>query len=335
MWQSIASILAVLVVTMSEAAKGASWKPATGMSWQIQLSGSNYSGLIAAKPQVVIVDMDVVSKFKAQADKAGFRRSAYKLVCYFSIGTYEPGRVAADKLRGLDWKKLETSVGGGGKLYAGKLAPPFQEELWLLLNTSEVRRALVGFMSARLDGAVSAGCDGVDMDNVDAYDNVKPAGRVTVQHELAYVGAMMTAAHSRGLAAGLKNALDLLPKTLPDGQSVVATMDWYVNERCAAFKECGAYRQAGVPATVPVWSIEYCDARALFGAGNPNVHPDCFCNAAAKDPRFSVLIKDVALRKVGLNCTAYCARPSSRCTSPPSSCFSSSPANACAKHGVL
>jgi hypothetical protein len=43
-----------------------------------------------------------------------------------------------------------------------------------------VRSALVAFMSVRLDAAVRAGCDGVDMDNVDAYDNVKPRGRITV-----------------------------------------------------------------------------------------------------------------------------------------------------------
>jgi hypothetical protein len=38
---------------------------------------------------------------------------------------------------GLDWKKLEASVGGAGKLYAGRLQPPFQEELWLLLSESQ------------------------------------------------------------------------------------------------------------------------------------------------------------------------------------------------------
>lgn len=37
------------------------------------------------------------------------------------------------------------------------------------------------FMTARIAFAKRAGCDGVDMDNVDAYDNVD-GGRVKVRH---------------------------------------------------------------------------------------------------------------------------------------------------------
>lgn len=124
------------------------------MSWQIQLGNNNFTGIISQYSQLVIVDVDMGDQFQAQAESAGLLRSTYKLICYFSVGTYEPWRAAADKVvdlqqlcafvslttivfvqaRGLDWKKLEASVGGANNLFAGKLRPPFQEETWLLIS---------------------------------------------------------------------------------------------------------------------------------------------------------------------------------------------------------
>lgn len=68
------------------------------------------------------------------------------------------------------------------------------------------------------------------------------------------------------------------------------------------------------------------------------MHPDCVCGSALKDARrTTALIKDVDLRKAGLSCAVYCARPTSKCSAPPkgSKCFFTSPANSCPRYGVV
>ena len=76
-----------------------------------------------------------------------------KALCYFSAGTYENWRPDASSFSSSD-------LGQGVDGWAG--------EWWLNTNSANVRK----IMTARIELARSQGCDGVDPDNVDAYDNV-------------------------------------------------------------------------------------------------------------------------------------------------------------------
>lgn len=75
-----------------------------------------------------------------------------------------------------------------------------QDVAWLCAETKKVRDALVAFMAGRLDAAWRTGCDGVDMDNVDAYDNVKPAGMIKVMR-LPHLQPTQLTGGSRGIIA--------------------------------------------------------------------------------------------------------------------------------------
>jgi hypothetical protein len=60
-------------------------------------------------------------------------------------------------------------------------------------------------MLSGLDLAASKGCDGVDPDNVDGYDNDTGLG-LTTNDGVSYLEFLSDAAHSRGMAIRLKKA---------------------------------------------------------------------------------------------------------------------------------
>ena len=80
-------------------------------------------------------------------------------------------------------------------------------------------------MAQRLDLAKSKGCDAVDPDNVDGYNNRNGLG-LTADDAYNYVTWLTSEAHRRGMASGLKNAGGLIKRVLHD-------VDFSVNEQCA------------------------------------------------------------------------------------------------------
>ncbi|EFJ52241.1 hypothetical protein VOLCADRAFT_120411 [Volvox carteri f. nagariensis] len=329
------------------------WRPSGVLRWQWQLSGSDFRPMLRTRPQVIDVDLDMVSTLLSQAAELGITRSSYKLICYFSVGTYEPARVSADSQRGISWSALEQQLGGSavpGPLYLAYMEPPFSEERWFALDRNDTRNALVNqVMIPRMRSAVAAGCDGIEMDNVDTYDNVPvAAGKrgVTQAQQLAYNAALLDAAHGMRLSAGLKNALDLLSQTFANGRAVATEYDWFLNERCWEYDECDYYGR-NIKWDAVVFGVEYCDSRKMFGTGSRNLRPECVCPlangptpGAATTPRPTLnwLIKNVNLNAVGFDCREYCARPGVTCTAPAGGnvglCAMNSPNNICPLYNV-
>jgi hypothetical protein len=89
-------------------------------------------------------------------------------------------------------------------------------------------------MLARLELSVTKGCDGVDPDNVNGYDNDNGLG-LTQATALDYVNFLADVAYVRNLAISLKNAGDIVP-------NVIHKMEWSVQEQCIWYGECDFYR---------------------------------------------------------------------------------------------
>ena len=85
-------------------------------------------------------------------------------------------------------------------------------------------------MAARLDLAVSKGCDGVEPDNVDGYAN-DSGFPLTGDDQLRYNRWLARQAHQRGLSVGLKNDLGQVADLVDD-------FDWALNEQCFQYDEC-------------------------------------------------------------------------------------------------
>jgi hypothetical protein len=104
-------------------------------------------------------------------------------------------------------------------------------------------------MNARLDLAVSKGCDAVDPDNVDLHDH-NTGFSITIGEMESFNLALVSAAHARGLAIGLKNDLGQL-------DAIASAYDFAVNEECFAFDECDVYADNFLAEDKAVFHIEY------------------------------------------------------------------------------
>lgn len=137
------------------------WQPTAGATWDILLStplvideSSPSLGL-----DVHIVDFDLYDNTDDGTDSSkidALHSAGKKVICYFSAGSFEPGRkdsgkfTAADKGSGLD--------GWPG-------------EYWLDLTSDNV----ASIMRNRIAVAADMGCDAIDPDNMDAYVSNWPA----------------------------------------------------------------------------------------------------------------------------------------------------------------
>ena len=119
--------------------------PKPGVSWQWQLSGK-----LDTTVDVQMYDIDLFTN--SAAVMQSLHAAGRIVVCYFSAGSYEPDRPDSTQL-------AQTGL--------GKVLDGWPDEKWLDIRSTAVR----DIMKARLDLAASKGCDGVEPDNVDGYDN--------------------------------------------------------------------------------------------------------------------------------------------------------------------
>ena len=131
-------------------------------------------------------------------------------------------------------------------------------------------------MQARLDLAVSKGCDGVEPDNVDSYANSNGLG-LTAADQLDFNRFVALEAHKRGLSVGLKNDLDQVKTLQP-------AYDWALNEQCNQYGECSGL-SAFVTAGKAVFGVEY------SGSASYVFCPICFLSfILSLFPSFFVII---------------------------------------------
>ncbi len=103
-------------------------------------------------------------------------------------------------------------------------------------------------MADRIKLAKEKGCDGVDPDNVDGYEN-DTGFDLTYKDQLVYNRFLAKTAHNLGLLIGLKNDLHQI-------KDLVNTFDFSVNEECHQLGECDLLMPF-VKQGKPVFNIEY------------------------------------------------------------------------------
>ncbi len=237
-----------------DSAQSKIWRPAPGTTWQWQLEGK-----LDLSKKVKMYDIDLFTSTKATI--TALHKKGIKVICYFCAGSYEAWRP--------DAKDFPVAV--LGKQLQG------WNELWL-----DIRAPAVGkIMKKRLDLAVSKGCDGVEPDNVDAYQN-KSGFPLTGADQITFNKWLAAEAHKRELSIGLKNDLGQIKTLLPH-------FDWALNEQCLQYKECHLL-QPFIAAGKAVFHVEY------LPATKAKICP------AAKKHKFDTLIKKYAVDAWGQAC---------------------------------
>jgi len=220
----------ILMGVMLLALSGCGGTPATqprawlegNSTWQWQLQGDLNTAYDVTLYDIDLFDSSTVTIHRLHA-------AGRKVICYFSAGSYE------------DWR---TDAGNFPSSVRGKALDGWAGEQWLDIRSD----ALHSVMLARLDLAVSKGCDGVEPDNVDGYTN-DTGFPLTAADQRRYNLFIADAAHDRGLTVGLKNDLDQISE-------LVASYDFALNEQCHEFDECDKL-QPFVTAGKPVFVAEY------------------------------------------------------------------------------
>ncbi len=200
------------------------YKPALSVSWQWQIQGD-----VNTTYQVDLYDIDLFDVSKEQIE--ALHGADKRVICYFSGGSYEEWRSDAGQFKSRD---------------LGSSLDDWPGERWLDIRSSDVH----DIMKSRLDLAKQKGCDGVEPDNMDGYQN-KPGFNLTADDQLAYNRLIGNDARARGLSVGVNNALDQIPE-------LVSYYDFAVNEQCFEYDECDTLMPF-IEQDKPVLHAEYRD----------------------------------------------------------------------------
>lgn len=179
--------------------------PSKGATWHWQLSGT-------VKPvhNVELYDIDLFDTPQKTID--ALHKKNIRVICYFSAGSVEAYRD--------DAKQFPKDI-------IGKTLNGWPKERWLDIAHFE---SFADIMKKRLDLAVQKGCDGVEPDNVDGFEN-KTGFPLTYSDQIRYNTWLAEEAHARGLSIGLKNNLSQV-------KDLVHVFDFAVNEQCVEYQEC-------------------------------------------------------------------------------------------------
>ncbi|ROW08376.1 hypothetical protein VMCG_03269 [Cytospora schulzeri] len=202
-------------------------------AWQIVLSETltdtdQMSPSNTTNPGVSVYDIDMFLHQNLSVVQ-DLQKLNITVLCYFSAGSYEPDRPDSWKFKSDD---------------KGNQLDGWRGEYWLDLTSDRVR----DIMRNRIDIAAKMGCNGIDPDNVDGYDNDNGLG-LSKGDSVDFVRFLAQEASSHGMITGLKNAAAII-------DDVIDVVSFSVNEQCVQYDECDdfiAFPQNGKP----VFHIEY------------------------------------------------------------------------------
>ncbi|KAJ4329315.1 hypothetical protein N0V84_000210 [Fusarium piperis] len=204
------------------------WQPEVGAAWQIiLLKPIEISNDGKVTPDVDIYDIDLYDNDKSTF--SALHRAGKKVICYFSAGSWEDWRDDKD-----DFDKADL----------GDELDGWPDERWLNVSSPAVRTII----RKRIEYAADKGCDAIDPDNVDGFQN-KNGLDLTSNDAVSFVKFLADTASSFNMSTGLKNAGDIIP-------DVISDVHFSVNEQCVEFGECETFAEF-VENKKPVFHIEY------------------------------------------------------------------------------
>jgi len=247
MYNYLLVIVLCNIIIISDAAKlcpsGTWYRPKPGTTWQWQLQGT----VDVNKYNVDLYDIDMFGATTSLIDTIHGKGKA--VICYIDT-SYEPGRP--------DSSQFTSAVLGNG-------IDGWPGQKWVDIRSQVVKN----IMTSRLNLAASKGCDGVEMDDVDAYQN-NPGFPLTATDQLNFNKFLVSSAHGLGLSIGLKNDLDQV-------SALASSYDFAVNEQCFQYSECS------------VLSTFINQGKAVFGV-EYELATSAFCTSA-NTQKFSFLKK--------------------------------------------
>eukprot|EP00515_Schizochytrium_aggregatum_P004599 CAMPEP_0202053082 /NCGR_PEP_ID=MMETSP0963-20130614/5641_1 /ASSEMBLY_ACC=CAM_ASM_000494 /TAXON_ID=4773 /ORGANISM="Schizochytrium aggregatum, Strain ATCC28209" /LENGTH=461 /DNA_ID=CAMNT_0048618391 /DNA_START=101 /DNA_END=1488 /DNA_ORIENTATION=- len=199
---------------------------------------------------VVLVDIDI------DQDELDALKGNAIIMCYISAGTIEPYRD--------DYKSNKAAWDA---LALGRMSN--WDEAWLDIRQ---RDAVIALMIGRLQQAKAKGCQAVEPDNIDCFDNRDCWGRMdgvsrgrdVFQAQLDYNAALVAETHKLGMAMVVKNAAGVV-----EAQHEI--FDGAVTENCVQYDECDIYNEYFTSRGKAHFATEYDGRAANCGKAYPGM----------------------------------------------------------------
>mmetsp|Transcript_31192 Transcript_31192/g.50048 ORF Transcript_31192/g.50048 Transcript_31192/m.50048 type:complete len:431 (+) Transcript_31192:171-1463(+) len=209
-----------------------------GMTWANKAWGFSDSGNDSIKGmKMVLVDPEDMEA----DDIERLKGDNHIVMCYFSAGTIEKFR-----------KDYEPYKERWDALAMGEMSQ--WDETWLDIRQPD---SLLELMDTRLQRFKDLGCQAVEPDNMDCFDNedcystmeeVSESERKEL--EIAYVRRLADMAHSYGLAIVVKNALDIVA-------DIHTSFDGVITENCLKYDECEHFKEYFYRKGKAFFAVEY------------------------------------------------------------------------------
>jgi len=215
------ALIAALTVSYSAAApteERSSGHPRlkNGMTWANRAWGEGRDKDSYSGKQAIDVDLFDTSKEKIKE----YQDEGLLVLCYVNVGATESWRA--------DYKDNEDKFDS----VKGKSVDGWKNEHWFdIVNELPKVKKII---ERRFKLAAEKGCDAIEADNIDCYQNdcVSGAGSSTKKKaQIDYSKWQSKLAHKLGMAIGMKNALDLIP-------TLEKYYDFAMNEQCVQYGEC-------------------------------------------------------------------------------------------------
>eukprot|EP00121_Abeoforma_whisleri_P015184 Awhi_evm1s13997 len=234
------SVSILLITLFSEAmaapaTRAASVKPLhSGLTWSNRAWGQGKNSDSTSNVDVVDVDGFDVSEEEIK----DYHSQGLIVLCYLSAGTVENWRFDVKENKDA-WDEIK-----------GKNMAEWDGETWIdIVNKLSETKKLMG---DRFEMCAKKGCDSIEADNVDCYQNDCISGVSDSEKkkaQITYGKWQSQKAHSLGMSIGLKNSLGLI-------QDFIDDYDYAMNEQCVQYNECHYY-EAFRKANKAVFGTEY------------------------------------------------------------------------------
>ncbi|ORY00250.1 glycoside hydrolase superfamily [Clohesyomyces aquaticus] len=239
-----------------------------GQKFQIILTGVPDTSKNPLPPtDAPVFDVDLFNTDAGTID--ALKAQGKTVICYFSAGSLENWRTDAKDFPASD---------------QGKVLDGWPDEKWIRTGSAKIR----DIMSKRIKMAADKGCDAIDPDNTDGYQNDN--GLNLQQADLIdYMRFLQRTAAGYNMQIGLKNSIDILG-------TLSSIMDFAVNEECAKNAECSRYN-AFLNSNKPVFHIEYPSKMNPV----PNNDKNNYCSGAGTSG-MSTVLKNISLDGLVIYC---------------------------------
>ena len=289
------------------------WTPKPAQTWVWDLDSATISSPSISRGAAVVdykADVYAIDPINVGAQTiATLHRDGKKVVCYVDVGSWEPGRSDRASFDAACICGAGVSMKSDGTCSTNKHKMTGWNEWWFDIHTPKCAENVRAGILKRFESAQKFGCDAIEPDNLDAWQNEDATGAasagwsISIADQVSYLKNLAQDAHNLGMGILLKNAGGLIVddegKATSYTQDIVNSFDGSLNEQCHQYDECSTYA-AFSKANKAMWNAEYLEGSSTSACSSTS-HKANFCGTAGmKTLQYSCL--SVAAKNLAYVC---------------------------------